>query len=51
MYIEKVDIGSVNFSKKTIHHIETLFEKFGYNQVFGRGDVMDLIVLNAFSCI
>ena len=45
MYIVKVDIGSVNFSKKTIHHIETLFEKFGYNQVFGRGDVMNLVVL------
>ncbi len=27
MYIEKVDIGSVNFSKKTIHHIEKLFLK------------------------
>ena len=26
MYIEKVDIGSVNVCKKTIHHIETLFE-------------------------
>lgn len=45
MYIVKVDIGSVNFSKKTIHHIETLFEEFGYNQVFGREDVMDLVGL------
>ena len=45
MYIVKVDIGSVNFSKKTIHHIETLFEEFGYNLVLGRGDVMDLVGL------
>ena len=45
MYVEKVDIGSVNFSKKTIHHIETLFEEFGYNQVFGREDVMNLVGL------
>ena len=39
---EKVDIGSVlsekgsDFSEKTMVHIHRLFEKFGFDEVFGR---------------
>ena len=45
---EKVDIESVlsekgsNFSVKTTVHIHRLFEKFGFNEVFGRSAVMEL---------
>lgn len=48
---KKVDIESVfseklkDFSAKTIVHIHRLFETFGYNDVFGRGMVMELLEL------
>lgn len=48
---KKVDIESVfseklkDFSAKTIVHIHRLFETFGYNDVFGRGVVMELLEL------
>ena len=50
---EKVDIESVlsekgsNFSVKTTVHIHRLFEKFGFNEVFGRSAVMELSSLKA----
>ena len=50
---EKVDIGSVlsekdsDFSTKTTVHIHTLFEKFGFDEVFGRSAVMELLELKA----
>ena len=43
----KVDIESVlsekesDFSVKTTSHIHRLFEKFGFDEVFGRSAVMD----------
>lgn len=46
-----MDIESVfseklkDFSAKTIVHIHRLFETFGYNDVFGRGVVMELLEL------
>ena len=49
--IEKVDIGSAlaekgqEFSAKTTIHIHRLFEKFGYDKIFGRSAVMDLLEL------
>ncbi len=48
---EKVDIESVlsekggDFSVKTSVHIHRLFEKFGFNGVFGRSAVMELLEL------
>ena len=48
---EKVDIESVlpekdsNFSVKTTVHIHRLFEKFGFDEVFGRSAVMELLEL------
>lgn len=48
---EKVDIESVlaekarGFSFKTIVHIHRLFEKFGFEEVFGRSAVMELLEL------
>ena len=48
---KKVDIGSVlsgkggNFSVKTTVHIHRLFEKFGFDEVFGRSAVMELLEL------
>lgn len=45
----KVDIGSVlakkgqDFFAKTTIHIYKLFEKFGYNKIFGRNAVMELL--------
>lgn len=48
---EKVDIESVlsergrNFSVKTNVHIHKLFEKFGFDEVFGRSAVMELLDL------
>ena len=48
---EKVDIESVlsekgkDFSSKTAIHVRRLFEKFGYDEVFGRSAVMDVIDL------
>ena len=49
----KVDIESViskknrNFSVKTTVHIHRLFEKFGFDEVFGRSAVMDLLELKS----
>ena len=49
----KVDIESVLaekgdiFSAKTIVHIYRLFEKFGYEEVFGRSAVMNLLELKS----
>ena len=48
---EKVNIESVlsekgsNFSVKTTIHIHRLFEKFGFDEVFGRSAVMELLGL------
>ena len=48
---KKVDIGSVlsgkgsNFSLKTTVHIHRLFEKFGFDEVFGRSAVMEILEL------
>ena len=36
-----------NFSIKTIVHIYRLFEKFGYDEVFGRSAVMELLALKS----
>ena len=50
---EKVDIESVLFEKgsvfsvKTIIHIRRLFEEFGFDKVFGRSAVMELIDLKS----
>ena len=50
---EKVDIGSVlsekssGFSVKTTVHIHRLFEKFGFDEVFGRSAVMELLELKS----
>lgn len=47
----KVDIKSVIFQKdskfsvKTKVHIRRLFEKFGFDEVFGRSAVMELLEL------
>lgn len=48
VYIESLlsDKGS-NFSVKTTVHIHRLFEKFGFDEVFGRSSVMDCIELKA----
>ena len=48
---EKVDIERVfsekdsDFSVKTKVHIRRLFEKFGFDEVFGRSAVMELLEL------
>ena len=48
---KKVDIESVltgkvsNFSVKTTTHIRSLFEKFGFDEIFGRSAVMELLNL------
>lgn len=44
---QKVDIGSLKFSKRTVHHIEILFDEYGYNRVFGRSDMMELVGLKS----
>ena len=50
---EKVDIGNAltqkgrGFSAKTTIHIHRLFEKFGYDKIFGRSAVMELLELKA----
>mgnify|MGYP005835191293 CR=1 FL=1 len=50
---KKVDIGSVlsgkgsDFSVKTTIHIHRLFEKFGFDEVFGRSAVMELLELKS----
>ena len=49
----KVDIESVlsekgsDFSVKTTVHIHRLFEKFGFDEVFGRSAVMELLELKS----
>lgn len=49
----KVDIENVlakkeqDFSAKTKIHIHRIFEKFGYDKIFGRGAVMELLELKA----
>ncbi len=49
----KVDIESVlfekgrDFSVKTTIHIHRFFEKFGFDEVFGRSAVMELLELKA----
>ena len=49
----KVDIESVlsekgsDFSVKTMIHIHRLFEKFGFDEVFGRSSLMELLELKA----
>jgi fido (protein-threonine AMPylation protein) len=42
----KVDIESV-FSTKTVAHIHRLFEKFDYNEVFGRSAIMEVLGLKS----
>lgn len=50
---KKVDIESVlsekgkDFSVKTTVHIHRLFEKFGFDEVFGRSAVMELLGLKS----
>ena len=50
---EKVDIESVlsekgkDFSVKTLVHIHRLFEKFGFDKIFGRSAVMELLELKS----
>ena len=50
---EKADIESVLFEKekafsaKTIAHIQIMFDKFGFCEVFGRGGVMELLDLKS----
>ena len=49
----KVDIEGVlsvkgrDFSVKTTVHIHRLFEKFGFDEVFGRSAVMELLELKS----
>ena len=51
--VQKVDIESVlsergrNFSVKTNVHIHKLFEKFGFDEVFGRSAVMELLEMKS----
>ncbi|MFR7440453.1 MAG: Fic family protein [Lachnospiraceae bacterium] len=50
---KKVDIESVfsekgsDFSEKTMVHIHRLFEKFGFDEVFGRSAAMEVLELKA----
>ena len=50
---EKVDIEKIlsksekEFSLKTTSHIQRLFEKFGFNEVFGRSAVMEFLELKS----
>lgn len=50
---EKVDIErslsekTKDFSVKTMIHIHRLFEEYGYEEVFGRGTIMELLELKA----
>ena len=52
---EKVDIESVllekgkDFAIKTAVHIRRMFEKFGYDEVFGRSTVTELLGLKNLS--
>lgn len=48
VYIERVlDEKGQDFSAKTIVHIYQLFEKFGYDEAFGRSAVMELLELKS----
>ena len=54
---KKVDIESVllekgkDFAIKTAVHIRRMFEKFGYDEVFGRSAVIELLGLKKFECV
>ena len=48
----KVDIHTVagkaiDFSARTLTHIDILFEKFGYDKIFGRSAIMDTLELKS----
>lgn len=49
--VGKVDIESLlfekaqDFSAKTVAHIHRLYEKFGFDEIFGRSDVMKILEL------
>ena len=50
---KKVDIGdrkvdiAIDFSARTLTHIDILFEKFGYDKIFGRSAIMDTLELKS----
>ena len=52
--IPKVDIthtvagNAIDFSARTLNHIDILFEKFGYDKIFGRSAIMDILELKSF---
>ena len=49
----KVDIThtvagkAIDFSARTLTHIDILFEKFGYDKIFGRSAIMDILKLKS----
>ena len=49
----KVDITytvagkAIDFSARTLAHIDILFEKFGYDKIFGRSAIMDILELKS----
>ena len=49
----KVDIThtvagkAIDFSTRTLAHIDILFEKFGYDKIFGRSAIMDILKLKS----
>ena len=49
----KVDIThtvagkAIDFSARTLAHIDILFEKFGYDKIFGRSAIMDILKLKS----
>lgn len=51
--IPKVDIThtvagkAIDFSARTLTHIDILFEKFGYDKIFGRSAIMDTLELKS----
>ena len=51
--IPKVDIThtvagkAINFSARTLTHIDILFEKFGCDKIFGRSAIMDILELKS----
>ena len=51
--IPKVDIThtvggkAIDFSTRTLNHIDILFEKFGYDKIFGRSAIMDILELKS----
>lgn len=51
--IPKVDIthtvagNAIDFSARTLTHIDILFEKFGYDKIFGRSAIMDTLELKS----